>query len=77
MWELQVKFYLGQNEGYSPGDNISASSEKLLQRGRRENKYICDISEGGVHAIRHIFFLQKVSASYEEQLSLWRILVLF
>ena len=33
MWELQVKFYLGQNEDCSPGDSISESSEKLLQRG--------------------------------------------
>ena len=56
--ELQVKFYFGQNEGYSPGDNISASSEKLLQRGRRESQCTRDTSEGGVHAIRHIFFAE-------------------
>ena len=29
-WELQVKFYLGQNEDRSPGDSISDSSERLL-----------------------------------------------
>ena len=46
MWELQVKFYLGQNEDYSPGGNISDSSEKLLQRGRGEGQYICDFGEG-------------------------------
>ena len=34
MWELWVKFYLGQNEYCSLGDNTSDSSEKLLQRGR-------------------------------------------
>ena len=33
MWELWVKFYLGQNEGCSSGDSISGNSEKLLQRG--------------------------------------------
>ena len=58
MWELQVKFYLGQNEGYSPGNSISASSEKLLQRGRKESQYIRDFSEEGLHAIRHIFFAE-------------------
>ena len=56
-------FYLGQSQDYSPGDIISDSSEKLLQRGRREGQYICDFGEEGVHAIKHIFFLQKVSAS--------------
>ena len=30
--ELQVKFYLGQNEACSPGDSTSDSSERLLQR---------------------------------------------
>ena len=47
MWELQVKFYLGQNEDHSPGDSISDSSEKLLQRGNWEGPYICDFGEGG------------------------------
>ena len=32
--ELQVKFYLGQNEDCSPGDSTSDSSEKLLLRGK-------------------------------------------
>ena len=31
--EVQVKFYLGQNEDCSPGDSASDSPEKLLQRG--------------------------------------------
>ena len=35
-WEFQFKFYLGPNEDYSPGEHISDSSEKLLQRGRRK-----------------------------------------
>ena len=35
-WELWVKFYLGQNENYNPGDRTSDNSEELLQR--RESK---------------------------------------
>ena len=34
-----------------------------------EGQYICDFGEGGVHAIEHIFFLYRVSASPEEQWS--------
>ena len=74
--EVQVKFYLGQNEDCSPGDSITDSSEKLLQRGRGEGQHLCDFGEGGVLAIKHIF-LQKVSASHEEQSSSCRTLVLF
>ena len=33
MCELQVKFYLWENEGCSLGDSTSDSSERLLQRG--------------------------------------------
>ena len=33
MWELRVKFYLGQNEDGNPGDSVSYSSEKLLWGG--------------------------------------------
>ena len=66
MW---VKFYLGQNEDYSPGDSTSDNSEKLLQRIEVEGQYMCDFREEGVHAIKHIF-LQKVSAGHKEQLSL-------
>ena len=53
---LWASFYLEQNEDYSLKDNISDSSEKLLQRGRGEGQYIVDFGEGGVHAIKHIFF---------------------
>ena len=56
MWELWVKFYLGQNEDYSLGDSISDSSEKLLQKGGGEGQYIYDFGEGEVHAIKHIYF---------------------
>lgn len=34
MWELQVKFYWGQNEGCNLGDSISDNSEKLLRGGK-------------------------------------------
>ena len=34
VWELQGKFYLGENEDYTPGENISDGSEKLLQGGK-------------------------------------------
>ena len=53
MWELWVKFYWGQNEDFSLGDNTSDSSERLLQRGRGKVD-ICDFGKGRVHAIKHI-----------------------
>ena len=56
-WVLQLKFYLGQNEKCSLRDSTSDSSEKLLQRSRREGQYIWDFGEGGIHAIGNIFFL--------------------
>ena len=36
---LCVKFYLGQNEDYSPGDSISESSEGRLQTGEGRSAY--------------------------------------
>ena len=56
--ELRVKFYLGQNEDCSLGDSIPDSSEKLLQRDRGEDQYIRDFGEGGLRAIKHIFFTE-------------------
>ena len=56
--ESCVRFYLGQSKGCSPGDSISDSSEKLLQRGREKVKYICDFSEGEICKIEHIFFAE-------------------
>ena len=38
--EDYVKCYLRQNEDYSLGHSSSDSSEKLLQRGRRESQYM-------------------------------------
>ena len=57
---------MGQNEDYSLGESSSDSSERLLQRGRGEGQYICDFSEGGIHAVKHIS-LQKVSTSLMKQ----------
>ena len=54
MWELWVKFYLGQKEDYSPGDSISDSSEELLQRGGGKVSIIYDFSEGGTCSQAHI-----------------------
>ena len=59
VWELRIKFYLGENENYSSGDSISGSSEKLLQRRNGGGQYICDFGEGGVYAIKHIFFCRR------------------
>ena len=38
--ELQVKFYLGQNEDCILGDSTSESSERLLQRGNGDRKSV-------------------------------------
>jgi len=65
MRNVKVKFYLGPNEGYSPGDSVSVSSEKVLQRGGGKVCINVILVKGEVHAIKHIF-LQKVSASHEE-----------
>ena len=54
-WELWVKFYLGQNEDYSPGDRDSDSSEELLQRGGGKVSIICDFSEGGMFSQAHMW----------------------
>ena len=36
----ELSFISGQDEDYSPGDGISESSEKLLQRGRGRSVYV-------------------------------------
>ena len=69
-------FYLGQNEGYSPGESISESFEKLLQRGMVGGggggggtvNIDVILVKGEIHAIKDIF-LQKVTVSHEEQTS--------
>ena len=42
---------------------MSNSPEKLLQKGSGGGQYMCDLGEGGTHAVTYIF-LQKVSASH-------------
>ena len=74
---LQAKFCLGQNEDYSPGDSSSDSSEKLLQRDSGEDGHKLDFAEGGNICNQAHMFLQKVSTSHEEELSSWRVLLLF
>ena len=76
MWELWVKFYLGQNEDCSLGDSTSDSSEKLLQRGRGQGGHcICDFGKGAYICNQaHIFFLEsfcwscETSSSHKKQL---------
>ena len=60
---LGVEFYLGQNE---PRDSISALRNCSREAVGEVHIYICDFDEGGIHAVKHIFFLQNVSASHEE-----------
>ena len=61
MWELWVKFYLGQNEDYNLGD--TDSSRKLLQRGRGgRSAYTWFWWRESTCDQAHIF-LQKLSAS--------------
>ena len=43
---LQVKFYLGQCENCSPGNNTSDISEKLFQRGRGKDSIYVMLAEG-------------------------------
>ena len=74
MWQLWVKFYLGQNEDYSLGDSISDSSEKQLQRGRQKISVTYDSSEVGTAKYT---FWQRLTAHCKEQMSLLMILVLF
>ena len=62
MQESRVKFYLGQNEDCSLGDSTSDSSEALRQRGSGEGQETRDFSDGGMHAVEHLFF-QRISAS--------------
>ena len=68
-------FYLRQNEDYSLGDSISYSAKKLLQRGGGKISNMWFWWRGGYVEL-NTWFLQKVSASYEEQTLPWRILVL-
>ena len=66
MLEWWVKFYLEKNEEYSPGDSISESFEKLLQRGMGGGggggggavNIDVILVKGGIHAIKDIYFAE-------------------
>ena len=72
--EWWVKFHLGQNEDYSPGDSFSDNCEELLWRGGGRSLYV--ISMKRMLALKHTFW-QTVTASHKEQISPLTILVLF
>ena len=74
--ELQVKFYLGQNEDCSLGDSTSDSSEKLLQRCSGGKSIYKILVKGEFNTIKHSFH-ERFSASHEELMSSGRDLVLF
>ena len=67
----ELNFLMGPNQDYSQGDNLSDSSEELLQKGRGEVS-IHMILVKSIREIKHIFW-QKVTASHEEQTS-WLII---
>ena len=46
MWELRVKFYLGQSEDCSLGDSTSDSSEKLFQEVMGEDSIYVILVKG-------------------------------
>ena len=66
---------MGQKKDCIPGDSTSDSSERLLPSSRG-GQYIYGCGEGGIHAMKHIFFqkvsasLVKITASHEEHVSL-------
>ena len=83
MWELWAKFYLGQTEDCSLGDNTSDSSEKLLQRGNggKVSIYVILVEEEYIQSSIYFsgrFLLVLWSfGSHEEQSSPWRILLIY
>ena len=85
IWELRVKFYLGQNEDYSVGDSLSDSSEKLLQSGGRESNvsiYVILVKGKYMQSSTFLnyyffFFFGRRFLLVKRQASPWRNLVLF
>ena len=72
-WELQVKFYLGQNEDCSLGDS---TSERLLQRGSGGRSIYKVFEKGEFKAIKRLLY-KRFSASHKELMSSRRDLVIF
>ena len=56
-----VKFYLGRNEDCSPGDSVSDSSEKLLQRSSEGRSIYKVLVKGEFNTIKHSFYRFFVS----------------
>ena len=81
MWESWVKFYLGVKWGLHPGRQYFSTT--VLPQRQQGGQYVCDFGNGGIYAIKHIFFqnvsasLVKFSTSHEKQSSSCRILVLW
>ena len=49
------KFYLGQNEDYSPGGSSSDSSERLLQSGSGGKSIYKVLVKGECNTMKHSF----------------------
>ena len=54
--ELLVKFYLGQNEDYSPGGSISDSSERLLQSSSGGKSIYKVLVKGEFNTMKYSFY---------------------
>ena len=67
IYNLRVKFYLGQNEDCSPGGSISDSSETLLQSGSGGKSIYKVLVKGEFSAMKLI--LQKIFVSQEDLMS--------
>ena len=74
-WELQVKFYWGQNKNCSLGDSTSNSSERLLQRDNGVRSIYKILVKGMFSAIKFLLY-KRFSASHKELMPPWRDLVL-
>ena len=70
MWELRVKFHLGQNKDCSPEDNTSVNSERLFQRGSGERTvHMWFWQRGNTCNQTHIFFVENFCWSHEASAS--------
>ena len=65
--------YLGQNEGFCPGDSTSDGSEELLQRGTEGRPTHKVLVKGDFSAIKHLIY-KRFSARHEEMMSSRRVL---
>ena len=58
-WELQVKFYLEEYENYIPETAPHITLRDCSKEGRGEGHYIHNFDKGGLHAIKHVYFLES------------------